>query len=116
MSEEKRKSRRINVDMTLNISNIFRQDNVLIKDVDAPIRVTNISKSGIGFESRAILPVGYYFNTKITLGDQDSTLYTVVKIVRLEDREEIMYYGCEFVGLAPILDFIFEDFNPGWDD
>ncbi|MBQ6814953.1 MAG: PilZ domain-containing protein [Lachnospiraceae bacterium] len=114
---EKRKSKRINVDMALKISNIFRQDNVMIENIDAPIRVTNISKRGIGFETEAVLPVGYYFNAKITLGNKDSSLYTVVQIVRTETTEDSSnYYGCEFIGLSPILNFVFEDFNPGWDE
>ena len=113
---EKRKSKRINVDMTLKISDLFRQDNVKIDKLEAPIKVTNISKGGIGFESDAQLPVGYYFNTKITLGNEQSVLYTVVQIIRAEPQEDTMYYGCQFIGLAPILDIIFENFNPGWDD
>lgn len=113
MSEEKRKHKRLDVDMTLNVSNLFKQDNVTIKNVDAPIRVENISKSGIGFVSTNVLPVGYYFNAKIKLGDEESTLYTVVRIIRsqcLENSDE-MYYGCEFIGLAPILDFIFDKYE-----
>ena len=56
---EKRKSKRIDVDMTLKISDLFKQDNVKIENIGAPIKVTNISKSGIGFETNALLPVGY---------------------------------------------------------
>ena len=110
---EKRKFKRINVDMTLNISNLFKQDNVTIKNVEAPIHVENISKSGIGFVSSNILPVGYYFNAKLKLGDETSTLYTVVRIIRsqcIEGSDE-MYYGCEFIGLAPILEYIFDNFE-----
>lgn len=113
---EKRKSKRLPVDMSLKISNIFRQNNELITKIDAPINVTNISKRGIGFETQASLPIGYYFNAKINLGNNLSSLYTVVQIVRVEPYEDHMYYGCEFIGLAPILDFVFEDFNPGWDE
>ncbi len=114
--EEKRKSKRIDVDMSLNISDIFKQDNVRIENIEAPIHVTNISKLGIGFESQATLPVGYYFNTKINLGNSSSSLYTVVRIIRAKAIEDGMYYGCEFIGLAPILDLIFDDFNPDWDN
>ena len=114
--EEKRRSKRLDVNLSLKISNLFRQDNVLIENIDAPIMVTNISKLGIGFETDAVLPVGYYFNAKITLGGEDSVLYTVVQIVHTENRDNTMYYGCEFIGLAPVLDFVFENFNPGWDD
>lgn len=109
--EEKRKFKRLPVDMKLEISNLFKQDNVVIKNIDAPIRVTNISKSGIGFESQAILPVGYYFNSKITLGGNLNNLYTVVQIVRVEKREDSIFYGCEFIGMAPVLNFIFDDFE-----
>lgn len=113
---EKRNSKRLDVNIELNISNLFNQNNVLIDNIDAPITVTNISKSGIGFESSAILPTGYYFNAKINLGNSDSSLYTVVQIIRSEAREDAMYYGASFVGLAPILDFIFEDFKPNWEE
>lgn len=113
---EKRKSKRIDVDMTLKISDLFKQDNVKIENISAPIKVTNISKSGIGFETSALLPINYYFNTKLTLGKESSVLYTVVQIVRVEAKDDVMYYGAKFIGLAPILDIIFEDYNPGWDD
>lgn len=111
--QEKRKHKRMDVKMTLNISNLFKQDNVVMKSVDAPIHVQNISKSGIGFTSSNILPVGYYFNARINLGDEASSLYTVVRIIRSQcvpDSDE-MYYGCEFIGLAPILDYIFDDYE-----
>ena len=114
--ENKRRSKRLDVDMSLTISDIFKQDNVKIENIDAPIRVTNISKSGIGFETEATLPLGYYFNAKINLGNTESSLYTVVRIIRAEGTPYGMYYGCEFIGLAPILDLIFEDYNPKWDE
>ena len=113
---EKRKSKRINVDMKLKVSDLFKQDSIKIEDIDAPIHVTNMSKSGIGFETKAVLPIGYYFNTKLTLGSENSVLYTVVQIVRVEEKDDAMYYGAQFIGLAPILDVIFENFHPGWDD
>ena len=113
---EKRSSKRINVNMTLKISDLFKQDNVKIENINAPITVTNLSKTGIGFETDAVLPVDYYFNAKLTLGNENSLLYTVVQIVRVETKEDKMYYGAKFIGLAPILDLIFENFNPGWDD
>ncbi len=113
---DKRRSKRLDVDMKLNISNLFKQDNVLIGNIDAPIHVVNISKNGIGFQSEAILPVGYYFNAKIDLGNSDSSLYTVVQIMRTEKRDDTFYYGCEFIGLAPVLDFIFDDFEKSQND
>jgi hypothetical protein len=73
---ENRRSKRLDVDLSLNISNLFKQDNVFIKNIDSPIHVENISKHGIGFNSKAVLPEGYYFNAKIRLGNETSMLYT----------------------------------------
>jgi hypothetical protein len=113
---EKRRAKRIPVDMKLEISNLFKQDNVMIKNIDAPVRVVNISRGGIGFESQALLPVGYYFNSKIELGDSSNSLYTVVQIVRVEKREDSVFYGCEFIGMAPVLGYIFEEFENSIND
>lgn len=109
--EEKKRCKRVPVEIQLRISDLFRQDNVEIKNIDAPITVKNISKTGIGFISEAVLPVGYYFNAKIQLGDKNSCLYSVVQIVRADEREDIVFYGCQFVGRAEILDFIFDGFD-----
>lgn len=113
--KEKRRHERLPVDLTLNISKLFKQNNDFIKDINAPIHVTNISKSGIGFESDAGLPIGYYFNAKIDLGGNDSSLYTVVQIVRKENRDTTQYYGCEFIGMAPVLNYIFDNFKESLD-
>lgn len=113
---EKRRSKRLDVDLSLNISNLFKQDNVFIKNINSPIHVENISKHGIGFTSKAVLPMGYYFNAKIRLGDEENLLYTVVKIIRtIEDENGECFYGCEFIGLAPILDFIFDEYEAALD-
>ncbi len=115
--KEKRRYKRMNVDLKLNISKLFHQDNEVIANIDAPIEVTDISKGGIGFTSSATLPTGYYFNAKIKLGGDDSILYTVVRIVRsrLCDNE-LKNYGAEFIGLAPILNYIFDDYEATLDN
>lgn len=110
MSEQKR-YKRIPIEIKLNISDLFKQDNVKIKNIDAPITVKNISKTGVGFETEAILPVGYYFNAKIELGNQESSLFVVLQIVRAEERDDKMFYGSQFVGRAEILDFIFNNYD-----
>lgn len=114
--EEKRRAKRMKVDMRLEISNLFKQDNVVIKNIDAPIRVANISKSGIGFESKADLPVGYYFNTKIELGGSENALFAVIQIIRSEEREDGMFYGCQFIGMAPVLEYIFDEYEKTLND
>lgn len=109
---EKRQEKRLPIDLELEISSLFHQDNVKVENIDAPIEVMDISKSGVGFKSASILPVDYYFNAKLRLGDESSLLYVVVKIIRvarINDNE--FFYGCEFVGLAPVLHYIFDSYE-----
>ncbi|MFA9465394.1 MAG: PilZ domain-containing protein [Velocimicrobium sp.] len=110
--EEKRKNKRLPAELFLDISSIFKQNNVKTDNVHAPIEVIDISKSGIGFKSTSILPIGFYFNAKLQLGGSDSVLNCVVRIVRSQlAQDETNLYGCEFVGLAPILDYIFDEYE-----
>ncbi len=107
--QDKRRSKRIKVTLDLNVSSLFAQDNENIS-IDSPIEVKDVSKFGIGFVSKSILPTGYYFNAALNFGEDNSVLYCVVKIIRCEALEDDEYsYGCEFVGMAPVLDYIFED-------
>ncbi len=110
--EEKRKNKRLPISLELNVSSLFKQDNVKVDVKDAPIIVTDISKGGIRFESESVLPIGYYFNAKLEMGSKESVLYTVVKIIRSAEGEEgSIVYGCEFVGLAPVLGYIFDEYE-----
>lgn len=110
--QEKRKYKRLPVQLELQISSLFKQNNVSVENIDAPITVVNVSKSGIGFLSASNLPLGYYFNACIRLGREDAKLYCVVKIIRSEAQEdEVKIYGCEFIGMAPVLSYIFDEFE-----
>ena len=110
--EEKRKNKRSKIALELSVSSLFKQDNVKVDVKEAPIVVTDISKGGIRFESESILPTGYYFNAKLEMGSKDSVLYTVVKIIRSAEGENgKTVYGCEFVGLAPVLGYIFDEYE-----
>lgn len=109
---EKRRSKRYPIDLKLEISSLFKQDNVRVNHIDAPIEVVNISKMGIGFQSKCQLPIDFYFNAKLTLGDSDSNLYAVVRIMRIEKIDSETYmYGSEFIGLAPVLSYIFDEYE-----
>lgn len=109
--EERRRAKRMPVTLSLDIINLYKQDNVLVSNLHAPIEVINISKTGIGFISESVLPLGYYFNANINLNNQD-TLRCVVKIVRNQPMEgQKTIYGCEFVGMATILSYIFDEYD-----
>jgi hypothetical protein len=110
--DERRKAKRMPVTLSLEILNLYKQDNVQVSNLYAPIEVVNISKTGIGFVSESILPVGYYFNANLNLGNSEDTLHCVVKIVRSQPTEEKKtLYGCEFVGMATVLSYVFDDYD-----
>ena len=110
---EKRKAERLPIDLILGVSELFKQDNEFIKNVNAPIEVLDISRGGIGFHSESELPVGYYFNARIQVTDDlHSAFYTVVKIIRKSYVDDKVHsYGCEFVGFPSVLNYIFDDFK-----
>lgn len=105
MGQERRKYKRLPIELVLSVNKVFKQDQEIIDHLDARIQVVDISKTGIGFYCGAVLPVGYYFDGKIKLGEH-AYFYAVIKIVRAvegEENEKNYFYGCEFVGLAPFL-------------
>lgn len=109
--DERRRTKRMPISLSLEISNLYNQDNVKVGDLDAPIEVTNISQSGLGFITKSILPLGYYFNANINLGNED-TLRSVVKIIRSQPSDNgTVSYGCEFVGMADVLSYVFEEYE-----
>lgn len=111
--EEKRKAPRKHVELDLNVSSLFKQDNVLVNNIDAPVEVTDVSRLGIGFKSAAVLPVGFYFNAALELGSKDNILYCVVKIIRQEPlaSDGRYKYGCEYVGLPSVFSYVFDEFE-----
>lgn len=111
---EKRKFKRIPAHLTLTISSIFKQNNINVDNIDAPITVTNVSRNGIGFISKGVFPEGFYFNAALQLGNcEDDILYCVVKIVRSQvtDEADVYAYGCEFVGMPSIFNYVFDEFE-----
>jgi hypothetical protein len=102
-SKERRRYKRLPIELNLEVDEVFKQDYVVIKNLNASISVFDISKNGVGFISEATLPIGYYFRGRINLGNEDF-FHVVIQIVRasIHDDNQILY-GAEFVGLAPFL-------------
>lgn len=67
---EMRREKRWPIELQLEISSLFKQDNVKVENINAPIEVFDVSKAGIGFRTKSVLPIGYYFNARLVLGDQ----------------------------------------------
>lgn len=110
---EKRRSLRIPVEISLSISDLFKQDLSGIHDLNSPIEVVDISRHGIGFITECILPVDYYFNAKLDVEDKDiDSVFTIVHIVRFEIVEKDLYrYGCEFSNMPDNLNTIVERYS-----
>jgi len=110
--EEKRRSKRIPVQLELVVSKLFKQEAADIVEIDKPIHVVDVSRLGIGFVTENEFPLNYYFNAKLELGSPENSLYCVVQIIRKQPKEDGTFsYGCEFVGLAPVLGIIFDEFE-----
>lgn len=109
--DDRRKAKRMPFTVSLEINNLYKQDNVLVSDIQAPIEVVNISKTGLGFITSSVLPLGYYFDANINMNDEN-TLHCVIQIIRSHATEDgKTMYGCSFVGMADILSYIFEDYD-----
>lgn len=106
---EMRREKRWPVNLELEITSLFKQDNVKVENINAPIEVFDISKAGIGFKSKSVLPLGYYFNARLVLCKNDA-INCVVRIIRQQDTENGYIYGCEIVGTASIMDYVFNDY------
>lgn len=110
MGAEKRRSKRIPITMHLDVSSLFKQDNVHVKNINAPIEITDISRNGIGFVTKSVLPIGFYFNSRLEFEKKNDSLNCVVQIVRRKQKDDgTTLYGCEFVGMPSIFDYIFDD-------
>ena len=106
---EMRREKRWPAKLNLEISNLFKQDHVKVENINAPIEVIDVSKAGIGFRSASVLPMGYYFNARLTLSENDS-LNCVVRIIRQQKSGDDYIYGCEIVGTASIMDYVINDY------
>lgn len=108
---EKRKYKRLPIKLTLEVSSLFKQNEEL-QIGNAEFNVFNISKSGLGFTTSTQLPLGYYFNASIEFDGTTDILRYVVKLIRTEQLGNDLYlYGCEFVGLANIYDYLFDEYE-----
>lgn len=106
---EMRREKRWPAQLKLEISSLFKQDNVKVENINAPIEITDVSTTGIGFRTASVLPVGYYFNARLVFSEKDA-LNCVVRIIRQKQVEDMYSYGCEIVGTASIMDYVIHDY------
>ncbi len=110
--EERRRYNRLPVDIYIHVDSLYREGKEALEEINKDIEVIDISKGGIGFVTTVELPLNFFFNARISLGE-DRSFYSVLKIIRTRyEKEQALYhYGCEFVGLADILTHYIDDYE-----
>lgn len=108
--KEKRRDNRLPVNIDIKIEELYKQDREIIKNLNDNVHIINISKGGLAFEVDDDLPLGFYFNARISIDDNKS-FFSVVKIIRKEDLKDKYLYGCEFVGLANVLSAFVDEYE-----
>ena len=98
MSEERRRSRRLDLNVTIQLERLDEKDITTIKYVRAD--VFDMSKDGMGFNASQKLEVGTFYDTKIQIWTKE-VMEIVIEIVRSRQLEDGRYsYGCRFIGMT----------------
>ena len=95
--EEKRNSRRLDLDVTVELERIDDPDGVTTLRL-IHVEISDLSKSGIGFYAKQKLEIGSYFNTKLQIWTKEE-IDATIEIVRCEELDDKYHYGAKFVGM-----------------
>ena len=96
--EEKRKHKRLDLYVDVQLERLDEEGVTTLKYVQ--VDVTDISRSGIGFNAKAKLNIGTYYNTKIQIWTKE-VVDAVIEIVRREDEDgKGFHYGAVFIGMT----------------
>ena len=95
--EEKRKHKRLDLYVDVQLERLDEEGVTTLKYVQ--VDVTDISRSGIGFNAKAKLNIGTYYNTKIQIWTKE-VVDTVIEIVRCEETAGGYHYGAGFIGMT----------------
>ncbi len=95
--EERRKNNRLQISVEIETERIDQDDMTTVRYLNA--HVTDISKTGIGFEASHEFAIGATFTAFITIWTNEK-LQTIFKVVRKNELEDgRFHYGCIFVGM-----------------
>lgn len=95
--EEKRKHKRLELDVNVQLERLDEDDVTTLKYVH--VDVTDISRSGLGFRCAKELEIGSYYDTKIQIWTKE-VVNVVVEIVRRIENADGYQYGAVFVGMT----------------
>ncbi len=91
--EERRKSKRLELDSKLIVKRI---DGTEVGET--AINITDISKTGVGFDCGEILTIGAVYESFLTIWTSE-VLHAFLEIVRIEKKSNTYSYGATFVGM-----------------
>ena len=95
--EEKRKHKRLDLDVTVELERLDKDGVTTLRYVH--VDITDLSRSGIGFKSAQELEIGTYYDTKLTIWTKE-IIDAVIEIVRVNKTENGYTYGAEFIGMT----------------
>ena len=96
--EEKRRHKRLDLKVSVQLERLNQDGITTLKYID--VDVTDISRSGIGFNAKQSLEIGSYYDTKIQIWTKE-VVDAVIEIVRREKQEDGSYnYGAVFIGMT----------------
>ncbi len=97
MGEERRKNKRLPLDVDLKLEELEIGEVVTVKYLN--VEVTDLSRSGIGFQCKHDLDVGKYFDIKLQIWTKE-IIECVIEVIRKNEGDDGMkHYGCKFVGM-----------------
>lgn len=92
--EDKRKSMRTTLKSKLIIKELSRES----RGTEVSIEITDVSKSGVGFNCSEPLEIGTVYESFITIWTKE-VIHAFIEIVRIVKRENDYSYGGIFIGM-----------------
>ena len=92
--EERRKAKRIPLEANLAMNRIDGSKNELV-----PVQITDISKTGLGFECGRVLEIGAVYEIELVLWTKER-FKSFINITRCANEGAKTIYGATFVGLT----------------
>ena len=92
--QERRKNKRMELEANLMIKTL---------DEDMPrsvvIRITDVSKRGVGFQCVETMKINDVYECHLTLWTKE-VLHSFLKIVRIDESKDPYEYGAVFIGMS----------------
>ncbi len=95
--DEKRKSKRLDLSVRIELSRIDQKEVTTIKY--ATVEVTDISKTGLAFRCSQKMETDEFYDARIQIWTKE-VIDVVLKIVRVQEEEGGYKYGCIFIGMT----------------